>query len=250
MKKKVIYGVIGALLLMPTLVLAKEAPEYNNLELLAQETKYFKTETRLTELAIGGLDTPRSQSYEVTEEEYNNATGGITPRGDGLVETTYKKMVTSIYQNGSYYRYDNTLTWKIMPTVRSFDIIALAKNSNVRIADGPYFSQRYCTSASNCYVSYTHTVKTGSVGAGATCQLMTGSLYSLKINLLYDVAKNVNFTLYGLDAYGDYAHATTTVTHDQAQNYYVNLSGINLLDSIYSYYDEISTAHATWQGTW
>ena len=132
----------------------------------------------------------------------------------------------------------------------SFDIIAIGKASNTYISEGPYFSQRYCTSASNCYVSYTHTVKTGSTGAGATCQLMTGSLYSLKINIQYDVAKNTNNTIYSMTAYGDYSHATSTVTNDQAQHYSVNSGGINLDSSIYNYYDSIDTANANWYGTW
>ena len=250
MSKKILLTILGSILIIPTLVCAKEYPVNTNLELLAQTTKYIRTETRLNTIPIGGIDIPRTQSSEVTEEEYNSAVGGISTRGDGMVETTYKKMVTSIYQNGQYYRYDNTLTWKNMPSVRSFDIIGIGKNPNVTFGDGPYFSQRYCTSSTNCYVSYTHTHKTGSTGAGATCQLMTGSLYSLKINILYDVTKNTNLTLYGLEAYGDYSHATTTVTNSQAQHYSVNSSGINLTSEIYSYYDDISPAVATWYGTW
>ena len=250
MNKKLLLGVIGTILLTPTMVFAKDTPELEHSELVAQTTKYFKTETRLTEIAIGGANTPRSVSYEVTKEEYDNAEGGLSPRVEGMIETTYKKMVTSIWARNAGYRFDNTLTWKNMPSVRSFDIIAIGKNSNTYISEGPYFSQRYCTSASNCYVSYTHTAKTGSTGAGATCQLMTGSLYSLKINIQYDVAKNTTQTLYAMTAYGDYSHATSTVTNDQAQHYSVDSGGIHLDNSIYNYYDSISTANAYWYGTW
>lgn len=251
MNKKLLLGVIVTILLTPTLVFAKETPKLEHSELVAQTTKYFKTETRLTEIAIGGVTLPRSQSYEITKEEYDAAEdGGLGLREYGMVETTYKKMVTSIWSRNAGFRFDNTLTWKIMPSVRSFDIIAIGKNSNTYISEGPYFSQRYCTSSTDCYTSFTHTVKTSSTGAGATCQLMTGSLYSLKINIQYDVAKNGNYTLYGLEAYGDYSHATTTVTHDQAQNYTVNTNGINLDSSIYSYYDSIPTADVYWNGVW
>ena len=250
MNKKILLSIIGSILIIPTLVCAKEYPDNSNLELLAQTTKYIKTETRLNAIPIGGADIPRTRSFEVTEEEYNNAVGEISTRAEGTVETTYKKMVTSIYQHGSYYRYDNTLTWKNMPSVRSFDIIGIGKSPDLNIIDGPFFSQRYCTSSNNCYVSYVHTVKTGSTGAGATCQLMTGALYSLKINIQYDVSKNTNQTLYALYAYGDYSHATTTVTHSQAQHYSVNSGGINLTDEIYSYYDDIPTADVYYGLVW
>ncbi|MBQ8131776.1 MAG: hypothetical protein IJ193_04735 [Bacilli bacterium] len=250
MNKKVLLGVIGTILLTPTMVLAKDTTELEHSELVARTTKYFKTETRLNEISINAIDTPRTRSYEVTEEEYNNAEGGISTRAEGTVETTYKKMVTSIWARNSGYRFDNTLTWKNMPSVRSFDIIAIGKNSNTYIYDGPYFSQRYCTSSGSCYTSFTHTVQTWSTGAGATCQLMTGGLSSLKINIQYDVLKNVSYTLYGLTAYGDYSHATSTVTNSQAQNYTVNSGGIHLGDSIYSSYDSIDTAEANWYGTW
>ena len=250
MNKKILLSIIGSILIIPTLVCAKEYPDNSNLELLAQTTKYIRTETRLNAIPIGGADIPRTQSFEVTEEEYNNAVGGISTRSDGVMETTYKRMVTSIYQHGIYYRYDNTLTWKNMPSVRSFDIIGIGKSPNVTFGDGPYFSQTYCTSANNCHISYTSTIKTGSTGAGATCQLMTGNLYSLQINILYDVKKNTNLTLYGLEAYGDYSHATTTVTNSQAQHYSVNSNGINLTSEIYSYYDAISTAEAYYSLVW
>ena len=62
--------------------------------------------------------------------------------------------------------------------------------------------------------------------------------------------KNVDATIIKQLAAGDYAHATKTITSNNALNATVATTGINLNSSISGYYDEISPATATWNGNW
>ena len=53
-----------------------------------------------------------------------------------------------------------------------------------------------------------------------------------------------------MNAYGDYSHATKSISGGSAQGFYVDAGGIDLDESIVSYYDTISKATATWSGSW
>ncbi len=52
------------------------------------------------------------------------------------------------------------------------------------------------------------------------------------------------------NAYGDYAHAIRTISESDANNYFVNSSGILLDSSIANYYDSMQTAIARWTSSW
>ena len=122
--------------------------------------------------------------------------------------------------------------------------------SNVKVNSTPIFQQYYCYSGGNCYTSNVYVYKTGTYGAGATYKLAEGTLTTLKATLYFDIAKNTSSTLTGLSAAGDYAHATTTVSSDTAQNYSVVGGGLSLNSSISGYYDSIQSAVATMSVYW
>ena len=77
----------------------------------------------------------------------------------------------------------------------------------------------------------------------------SGQLSSRDI-LYFNIAKNTSSTLTGLSAAGDYAHATTTVSSNTAQNYSVGGGGLSLNSSISGYYDSIQSAVATMSVYW
>ena len=80
----------------------------------------------------------------------------------------------------------------------------------------------------------------------------SSSLTSLKQTLYFDVTKtNSNSTILYQYAYGDYSHATSTISTTNALNHEVLQSaGIVLDSSISSYYDSINVASVYYEATW
>lgn len=192
---------------------------------------------------------------EVDEQEYNNfpnsdiSLASLTP---GYIETNYKKMTTQIISVSDKYRYKVTLEWKNMPAVRSYDIIGIGFDSSVYIYSNIYFQQNYCYSDGSCSSSSNGYYKSMSNGGAVAFKLpSSSSINTLNSYLYFTVAKTSSNTIYGLNAYGDYSHATSSISGDLANsNYSINQSGISLNSSILNYYDEISTAVATFNGIW
>ena len=215
-----------------------------NLE--ATTTRYFAHIVRYS--ATGQIIS--ESDMEITEDAYNNEV--VMPRGDGYIETTYKQMRTTISKVNSLYRYKVSLTWKQMPVTRSYDIIGIGFDPFVLINGNLVFSQNYCISTSCTSSSARNNSYQGSNGAGVSFKLPTStSITTLSSYFYFNVEKyNDNDTITSMLAYGDYSHATSTISSGLATLYYVNQAGIMLSDSIRNYYDTMSTADAYWTGTW
>lgn len=169
----------------------------------------------------------------------------------GYIETTYKQMRTTIAAAGSYYRYKVTLTWKQMPAVRSYDIIAIGIEPSVQIVANPTFNQTYCVNTSCTNTSAINNRVYDNTGGGASFALPTStSITSLRQTLYFDVQKRGSSILNEMYAYGDYAHAVKTIGSNAATGYDINQAGIILSSSIANYYDTINTADAVWTGSW
>ena len=89
----------------------------DSFEILSEVTKYYKIVTNYERsmyfLSLDDYNSSNifSSSYEISEEEYENDSN-IHILSSGIVETTYKKMTTSISKNDKYYRYKNIVVWK------------------------------------------------------------------------------------------------------------------------------------------
>lgn len=218
-----------------------------------ETTKYLKTVTHYGNNFLLSNNINSSMTYEVSENEYDNAGDKpiITRDASGAVETTYKRMTVSIAKNGSYYRYKNILVWKTIPSQRSYDIIGIGFYSNLKLHSSVNFIQEYCYSGGSCTSSTSHNPQTFTAGAGTTFKLASGSLSTLKATIYFDLEKKTSATLVSQDAYGDYSHATSSISLTNAKKYsVVGSSGIVLDSSITSYYDSMGCAHAHWTGTW
>lgn len=230
-----------------------EEDEFNankNIEsaLEASTTKYYVETVRYD--STGRV--VHSNTNEVTEEEYNDDMI-LNMRSTATTQTTYKKMVTTIAQAGTKYRYKVTLTWRQLPKVRSYDIIGIGvEPALVAISSDVVFNQTYCISNSctntNSFYSDSYTF----TGAGVSFKLASNSgITGLRSYLYFDVSKaNPSQTLNYQYADGDYSHATSAVTANQSMGYYVNQTGIVLDADISGYYDAITSAEAAWSGTW
>lgn len=251
MKKIIILSGLLILLLIPKEIFAKEITISNeNFEIVSQVEKYYKTTTNSKQLYyMNSIN--NTNTIEITKEDYESIQlDTINPLGNGSSETTYKKLTTSILSNGTAYKYKTVLTWKTFPKVRSYDVIGIGHYSNVKYNSALNFSQTYCLVDGGCRTLTTYYPKITSTGVGAAFKVPTGELSSLTQTLYFDVEKNVDVTINSQAAYGDYSHATETVTTTQAQDYSIGTSGIVFSNGIGNYYDNISPAMATWTGNW
>lgn len=116
-------------------------------EIIEQNINYYKTTN-----THGNVIT-----QEITEQEYL-INKNISPLGS--IETTYKKMTTTIVKINSYYRYKVDLEWKKMPKYRGYDIIGIGiESSKVKISSNEKFKINYCYTNGNCSSSVVHYVK-------------------------------------------------------------------------------------------
>lgn len=240
--KKIILGFLISFLLIPTI---------SNAEVLSKETKYYKTITTIPYYDITKKDNVLSSIYEISEEEYNNSNNQTSTRTSSqIVETTYKKMTTSISKNGNNYRLKNELVWKNIPKTRSYDIIGIGFYSNVKPTGNIKFSQYYCIENETCTTTNTNYPQTFSNGVGTTFKIPSGALSTLKQTLYFDITKNTSSTLTNISAFGDYSHATKTISLTNAKKYSMSVYGIELTTSITEYYDTIDRTIAELSVNW
>ncbi len=226
--------------------------DWEDFELLTTNTKYFKT---TTVYGLLSLNNGQSETVEVTKEEYDSIDSSfntIQLRNTTIVETTYKKMETSLYSNGSYYRYKNVLLWKNFPVVRSNDIIAIGFLPSVTPINYN-FDQYYCEYGNGCGHLATAYPSLFSSGMSVIFPLViSDSLTMLRQTFYFDVSKtNPNSTILYQYAYGDYSHATSTIgITDAALHEVIQSAGIILNSSISSYYDSISVGAVYYECNW
>lgn len=191
------------------------------------------------------------ETLEISEEEYNAPGISLFGMTAGYTETGAKKMTTQIISVDSRYRYKVDLEWKSMPSVRSYDIIGIGMDTNVKMYSSIYFQQTYCYTSGICDNNKVHAYKSTSTGGGASFKLPTDKTINYLASYLYfSVQKNTSATVKTLNAYGDYSHATKTISEANARNYGLTSTGISLNSSITSYYDAIPFAKAVWTGSW
>lgn len=247
-----------------------DSEEFNNNknltgQVVAETTKYYKTITtyeknNLSTLSLNNSNIILSYSEEITEEEYNNSEYQVTPFGleDGITETNYKRMTTTIISVNGRYRYKNTLYWKKMPATRSYDIMGIGIDSTVSgISSTKYFKRiADISTPSFCYYdnSTAGTWELGPTGYGITFQLPSNSnnyvVQGLEMYMYFEVQKLTSANIITLNAYGDYKHAQQTVDSSVSNTFSVGTSGISFdvstSTTVKNSYDSISTAQATW----
>lgn len=247
--KKLFLIITFIFLMVPNnIVKANEVDE--SLVLVSQTEKYYKTMTYSNNQFSRSLNSVNSVTVEITKNEYDSIDVVNNINGDAGVETTYKKLTSQIYQNGSRYRYKAVLNWKNIPSNRSYDIMAIGYNGSVQRDNGPYFSLYFCKTDGTCTTTTSHYPQTFSTGTGVSFKLPSGSLTTMTSTLYFDVVKTNNVTIYSQVAAADYSHATSNVTSSEAMNYSVSTNGITLGSGLASKYDAMNAAIATWNGTW
>lgn len=249
--KKIIYTISAILMSIPINSLALT----NDFVELIKTEKYYKTLTFYPKNynSINNTLNYSSITEEISKEEYDsisNSELNYIKTTSLSVETTYKKMVTTISSNSSTYRYKNVLYWKLNPKIRSYDIIAIGHYASVK-PKKLNFLQTYCYGLDDCYLGNIYTEKKTSTGSAAIFKVPVGNFVSMKQEFYFDVEKaDKDTTIIKQFAVGDYSHATKSVSLSNAQKLSININGITLNSSIQDYYDDINPANATWEGNW
>ena len=207
--------------------------------LLAKTKKYYKT----VYPTYGN-----SYTVEVTEDEYNNH-DDVSLRG--YVETTYKTIVSTISTiNSSTSRFKVSESWKNIPVVKSYDVIGVGFNGNIHIDNGITFNYTYTLSSGATYTESTYYFKNYSSTGGTTTFKLPNSFVGLSSMMYYNVVKDTGASVSSLYMCGDYAHATTTVTGNQAASHDVDIGGINFSSSVVNKFDETPCANSSASVSW
>ncbi len=242
--KKIAFVFFVFIMMLPILVKA----EVNEEKIISETTKYYKTITFNNNVCSVNDVCNDSITYEVSKEEYDNYVEPETR--DTTVETTYKRLNSSITQSNTRYKYRALLTWKNMPSKRSYDIIGIGFYQTVKVWNNDtFFYQNYCISGGSCSTTYLNYPQIFVSGAGTSFLLPSGTLSSLSEEFYFYVEKNTTGTIVQQLAASDYAHATKTISLANSKKYTVNSTGINHNGNS-SYYDAMSSADAYWYGTW
>jgi len=219
--------------------------------LISEEDQYYKTTNKIKN------GNKISTFKLITENQYHNETKNynyISYGYDGIVETEYKHMHTSIIKIDEYqYRYKITLNWLKIPKVRSYDIIGIGiQPAYVKINSSIYAKQNYTYKNGTIKESITCIPIESKNGGSAIIKLPKGKIKKLSSYLYFNIKKvNDNNIVTHMEAGGDYAHAIKQTSYKNALKHTINYSkGIQLEHKIQKYYDGINVATASWYGIW
>lgn len=191
-----------------------------------ESVKYFKTVTNPF--------TNYSQTYEITEEEFNNV--NEIELYSTIHTTEYKKIAILKQGEGNILL---EVTWKKNPAVRSYDVIAIRGEgvsfNGASIKGKQFYTQNGTPQVIN-YTINSNNTKVFENGAGISMNLVDGaSNYTLRLEIEY-TKENNNATIYG-----SYQHSQRNITLEQSQRYILSSSGFgNVLafdSSVKSYFD-------------
>lgn len=231
--KKIFLFLVLMVAILPLIVLADEtyyinngettitAEEYNNLvnlgfedkEIYGMSLEMFNENRDLRGEVIKKVTLNMSEFPQLSLNPDETIGGGIAnPSNYGYCETEYKKMTVYIVGISTYYRYKVTLEWLKIPYKRSWDIIALSHETNVRPGISATFEQAWCKS-SGCMTSQDGTYYSYDDVEIVTFKLPSGTLTSLNSFLYYPVLRvNPNEVIESITTIGDYAHAISTIS--------------------------------------
>lgn len=117
-----------------------------------------------------------------------------------------------IVKNGNYITL--MATWKGVPTIKSYDVIAVRLN-NVSLNGGYTFKQTYVVN-NNLNVSYDSYKQNFSNGFGSSFKVQNGT--SLEISLTFMISGSGT-------VYGSYQHASTATTLSESKKYTISHLG-------------------------
>ena len=213
-----------------------------NINNLVKSEKYYKTE-------IDHLNNVVTNT-EVTENEFNNYNPNIqTLSVSNFVETQYKKLSLTLSDNeNGYGDIFVGLLWKMIPSTRAFDVIAVRYVGMSDVDGTQYGRQIWGTNGNYSYVNYGWNgtnINRQDNGFGISMNITNDSTINYLENYIGSAVKfNGNFQWAG----ASYQHATSNTTLAQSKSYTLAEDGKNgvilFTGNIGSKYDNMPGVYA------
>lgn len=192
-----------------------------NINNLVKSEKYYKTE-------IDHLNNVVTNT-EVTENEFNNYNPNVqTLSVSNFVETQYKKLSLTLSDNhNGYGEIFVGLLWKMIPSTRAFDVIAVRYVGMSDVDGTQYGRQIWGTNGNYTYVNYGWNgtnINRQDNGFGISMNITNDSTINYLENYMGSSVKfNGNFQWAG----ASYQHATSNTTLAQSKSYTLAEDGKN-----------------------
>ena len=192
-----------------------------NINNLVKSEKYYKTE-------IDHLNNVVTNT-EVTENEFNNYNPNIQTRSvSNFIETQYKKLSLTLSDNhNGYGDIFVGLLWKMIPSTRSFDVIAVRYVGMTDVDGTQYGRQIWGTNGNYTYVNYGWNgtnINRQDNGFGISMNITNDSTINYLENY---IGSAVQFTGNFQWAGASYQHATSNTTLAQSKSYTLAENGKN-----------------------
>ena len=192
-----------------------------NINNLVKSEKYYKTE-------IDHLNNVVTNT-EVTENEFNNYNPNIQTRSvSNFIETQYKKLSLTLSDNhNGYGDIFVGLLWKMIPSTRSFDVIAVRYVGMTDVDGTQYGRQIWGTNGNYSYVEYGWNgtnINRQDNGFGISMNITNDSTINYLENYIESA---VEFTGNFQWAGASYQHATSNTTLAQSKSYTLAENGKN-----------------------
>ena len=192
-----------------------------NINNLVKSEKYYKTE-------IDHLNNVVTNT-EVTENEFNNYNPNVqTLSVSNFVETQYKKLSLTLSDNhDGYGDIFVGLLWKMIPSTRSFDVIAVRYVGMTDVDGTQYGRQIWGTNGNYSYVEYGWNgtnINRQDNGFGISMNITNDSTINYLENYIESA---VEFTGNFQWAGASYQHATSNTTLAQSKSYTLAEDGKN-----------------------
>lgn len=192
-----------------------------NINNLVKSEKYYKT-------VIDYLNNVVTNT-EVTENEFNNYNPNIqTLSVSNFVETQYKKLSLTLSDNeNGYGDIFVGLLWKMIPSTRAFDVIAVRYVGMSDVDGTQWGRQIWGTNGNYSYVEYGWNgtnINRQDNGFGISMNITNDSTINYLENYIESAVKfNGNFQWAG----ASYQHATSNTTLAQSKSYTLAENGKN-----------------------
>ena len=192
-----------------------------NINNLVKSEKYYKTE-------IDHLNNVVTNT-EVTENEFNNYNPNVqTLSVSNFVETQYKKLSLTLSDNhDGYGDIFVGLLWKMIPSTRAFDVIAVRYVGMTDVDGTQYGRQIWGTNGNYSYVEYGWNgtnINRQDNGFGISMNITNDSTINYLENYIESA---VEFTGNFQWAGASYQHATSNTTLAQSKSYTLAEDGKN-----------------------
>lgn len=192
-----------------------------NINNLVKSEKYYKT-------VIDHLNNVVTNT-EVTENEFNNYNPNVqTLSVSNFVETQYKKLSLTLSDNhNGYGDIFVGLLWKMIPSTRSFDVIAVRYVGMTDVDGTQYGRQIWGTNGNYSYVEYGWNgtnINRQDNGFGISMNITNDSTINYLENYIESA---VEFTGNFQWAGASYQHATSNTTLAQSKSYTLAENGKN-----------------------